>query len=139
MSEQPHEFGYVYTCYDPKIRDEILRYCEKRFGKENYFFDSDPGAAMNLVSPRQPSFTDFVLWKIGLAAKVHPYTVFLVINHSVCGAYADAGMIFVAPEVEAAHHKSELEKAVAMLKKNLPANVKIEHHYFLKQEQKFAW
>lgn len=139
MSESTHEYGYVYTCYDPMIRDEILSYCDKRFGKGNYFFDSDPGAAMNLVMPHQPSFTDFVFWKIGLAAKVHSYTVFLVINHSICGAYADAGMVFVAPEVEAAYHKTQLESAVVLLKAKLPANVKIEQKYFLKKEQKFAW
>lgn len=138
MSE-PHEFGYVYTCYDPLIRDEILRYCEERFGKGNYFFDSDPGAAKNLVSPHEQSDVNFVLWKMQLALKVHPYTTMLLIAHSDCGAEADAGMFFVAPEVEIAHHKPQLEKAVALLKTKLPANVKIEHHYFLKKEQKFAW
>ena len=141
MSEQsqPYEFGYVYTCYDPLIRDEILRYCEERFGKGNYFFDSDPGAAKNLVAPHEQSDVNFVVWKMQLALNVHPYTTMLLIAHSNCGAEADAGMVFVDPEVEIAHHKPQLEKAVAFLKTKLPAHIKIEQKYFLKKEQKFAW
>ena len=139
MSESPHEFAYVYTCYDPMIRDEILSYCDKRFGKGNYFFDSDPGGAKNLVFARDPHDTDFVLYKMQLAAKVHPYTAVLLINHSICGAYADAGMIFTAPDLETAYHKTQLESAVGLLKDKLSPGIRIEHHYFLKKEQKFAW
>ena len=134
-----HEFGYVYGCYDPAIRDELLKYCEQRFGKGNYFFDTDPGAAKNLVHPRTAADTDFVVWKMQLAAKVHPYTHVLLINHSVCGAYADAGVVFENSDAETAHHKEDLEKAIAMLQPQLPEGVKIEHHYFLKKEQQFAW
>ena len=134
-----HEFAYVYSCYDPAIRDEILKVSEERFGKGNYFFDTDPGAAKNLIAPRNVTDTDFVLWKMQLAAKVHPYTHVLIINHSACGAYADAGVTFESAEKEAAYHKDQLEKAVAMLQSQLPQNVKIEQHYFLKKEQQFAW
>ena len=139
MSDQSHEFGYVYTCYDPAIRDEVLKYCNERFGKGNYFFDTDPGAAKNFVAPRAKTDTDFIVHKMQLAAKVHPYTVVLVINHSNCGAYADAGISFVSPETEAAYHKTQLEDAVVLLKKKLPDNITIEPHYFLKKEQQFAW
>ena len=134
-----HEFGYVYTCYDPAIRDEILKYCEERFGKGNYFFDTDPGAVKNLVAPRAETDTGFVVWKMQLAAKVHPYTVVLLINHSVCGAYADVGITFESADTETAYHKDHLEKAIALLQLQLPQGVKIEQHYFLKKEQQFAW
>ncbi|GEM_PF-6946488 len=136
---QSHEFGYVYACYDPAIRDEILRYCEERFGKGNYFFDTDPGAIKNLVAPRKATDTDFVVWKMQLAAKVHPYTHMLLINHSICGAYADAGIIFTDADAEKKHHKDDLEHAVVQLSSQLPRDVKIEHHYFLKKEQQFLW
>ena len=136
---ESHEFGYIYTCYDPAIRDEILKASEERFGKGNYFFDTDPGAAKNLVDPRKPADADFVIWKMQLAAKVHPYTHLLIINHSICGAYADAGITFESAEAEAAYHKDHLEKAIAMLQTKLPEGVKIEQHYFLKKEQQFAW
>lgn len=139
MNEQPHEFGYVYTCYDPMIRDEILEFCDKRFGKGNYFFDCDPGGAKNLVFARDTHDIDFVLYKMQLAAKVHPYTVVLLINHSVCGAYSDAGMVFTVPDLETAYHKIQLESAVTFLKDKLAHGISIEHHYFLKKEQKFAW
>ena len=134
-----HEFAYIYSCYDPAIRDEILKASEERFGKGNYFFDTDPGAVKNLVAPRAKTDIDFVLYKIQLGVKVHPYTHLLLINHSNCGAYADAGISFVSPETEAAYHKTQLEDAVALLKKKLPNNITIEHHYFLKKEQQFAW
>lgn len=139
MNESSHEFGYIYACYDPAIRDELLRYCEQRFGKGNYFFDADPGAVKNLVNPRKTTDADFVVWKMQLAAKVHPYTVLLLINHSVCGAYADGGVTFENTDAEKDHHKNDLEHAVAMLASQLASDVKIEHHYFLKKEQQFAW
>ena len=134
-----HEFGYVYACYDPAIRDEILAFCNERFGKGNYFFDTDPGAVKNLVDPRVQSDADFVVWKMQLAAKVHPYTVVLLINHSICGAYADAGITFDSADVETARHKDDLEKAIVLLQSRLSQDVKIERHYFLKKEQQFAW
>ena len=139
MSDQPHEFGYVYTCYDPAIRDEILKASEERFGKGNYFFDTDPGAAKNLVNPRKATDADFVIWKMQLGANVHPYTHLLIINHSICGAYANAGIVFESAEKEAAYHKDQLEKAITMLQSQLGQDVKIEQHYFLKKEQQFAW
>ena len=139
MSESSHEFGYVYACYDPAIRDGVLKYCEKRFGKGNYFFDTDPGAARNLAHPRKESDADFVMWKMRLAAKVHPYTHLLLINHSICGAYADAGIIFESADAEQARHKNDLEHAADLLKSKLPAGIKIETRYFLKKEQQFAW
>ena len=139
MNSQSHEYAYIYTCYDPAIRDAILEQCEKRFGKGNYFFDTDPGATKNLVNPRKETDTDFVLWKIQLAMKVHPYTHVLLINHSICGAYADAGITFESQEMETAHHKKDLEKAVMMLEQKLPHDIIIEQHYFLKKEQQFAW
>ena len=138
MSES-REFGYVYACYDPAIRDEILKYCEERFGKGNYFFDTDPGAVKNLVAPRAQTDADFVIWKMQLAAKVHPYTVMLLINHSNCGAYADAGITFESADAETSYHKDHLEKAITLLQQRLSQDVKIEQHYFLKKEQQFAW
>ncbi|MDP3778452.1 MAG: hypothetical protein Q8R30_00190 [bacterium] len=138
MTDSTHEFAYVYTCYDPAIRDAVLAYCDERFGKGNYFFDSDPGAAKNFTRPENPTFTDMVLWKMNLAVKVHPFNVMLIINHSVCGAYADAGITFTSPEAESAYHKAEMERTVEMLTSKFP-DVKIEHKFFLKPEQKFKW
>ena len=109
------------------------------FSKAEYFFDTDPGAAKNLVDPRKPADTDFVVWKMQLAAKVHPYTVVVLINHSICGAYADAGITFENTDAETACHKDHLERAIALLQPKLPQDVKIEQHYFLKKEQQFAW
>ena len=138
MTDASHEYGYVYTCYDPKIRDQVLANCDERFGKGNFFFDTDPGAVMNFTRPENPSFTDFILWKMNLAVKVHPFNVMLLINHSACGAYADAGITFTSPEAESAYHKAEMERTVEMLAQKFP-DVKIEHKFFLKPEQKFKW
>ena len=139
MSEHSSkEFAYVYTCYDPAIRDGILQYCEERFGHKNYFLDADPGAVKNFVFPRAKTDTDFVLYKIHLALKVHPYTHLLLINHSICGAYADAGISFTDPQTERQYHKSQLQEAEEFLKGEIASGIKIETHYFLKQEQKFG-
>lgn len=138
MNEDHHDFAYVITCYDPAIRDEVVRYLDGRFGNGNYFLDSDPGAVKNIVSPREATDTGFVLHKIQLAAKVHPFTHILVINHSACGAYADVGIAFTDAAKEETFHKEDMVKSQSWFNEYFKG-IPVEFHYFLKKEQKMAW
>lgn len=132
-------FAYVYTCYDPKILNKLIEYCDECFGKGNYIFDADPGAVKNLVSPSHVHALSFVLWKMKLAhEKVHLVDIFLLINHSLCGAYAADGATFDDRQKEMEFHTNELQKAEKLVTDNFPA-VPIETHFFLKEEQKMAW
>jgi hypothetical protein len=133
-----HDFAYIYTCYDPKNRDALIEYADKRFGKGNYFFDCDPGAGLNIANPRKEGDKDFVIFKMQLATEVHPYTRLLIINHSACGAYAKRGFTYTAAADEEARHKEDMEKIKGVLAGMLQG-IEIETHYFLKDQQKMAW
>jgi hypothetical protein len=138
MSDTP--FAYVYCCYDPTIRDGLLAWCNAQFGPAHFIFDADPGAAKNLVAPVRFTFPEMILWKIELAHTiVHPpLDVIVLINHSACGAYAAAGITFADVRQETERHKSDLERAADLLRNKIPG-VPIAMHYYLKQEQRFAW
>lgn len=129
---------YVYTCFDPLVRPRVSRIFERRFGRHNVFIDSDPGAVKNLVAPQQPSDTDFVLWKMQAAYKLHPFDIIILVNHSNCGAYKLAGESFTDSGVEEEFHRRQLQTAQRILNKRFP-NVKVDVHYFLKDKQKFLF
>ena len=138
MNAKP--FAYVYACYDPKILDGIYTWCKERFGEANFILAPDPGAAINFVSPKILGTPEIVLSQMDLAhTKVHaPLDMIVLINHSSCGAYADAGATFPDAPTEEARHKNDLEQAKKIVEEKFPG-VPVEIHYFLKAEQRFAW
>ena len=138
MEKKP--FAYVYTCYDPNIRDALIAYCEEHYGNKHYIFDPDPGAVKTLVSPNDVANPRIVLAKMKLAhEKVHsPVDVIVLINHTSCGAYADSGVTFTDPAAEQEFHAHELATAERLVQDNFP-DIRIETHFFSKEEQKMVW
>lgn len=130
--------AYVYTCFDPKVWPKIVKRFDERFGSGTYFFDPDPGAVKNLVSPSDPHAPKIVISKIKAAHTLHPFNTIVLINHSNCGAYRLAGKIFDNREKEEEFHRKELRKAVRFIRKYFP-KIKIEIHYFLKEKGQVKW
>lgn len=130
--------AYVYTCFDPKVWPYLVEIFDKRFGRHNYFFDPDPGAVKNLVSPSDSHLPKIVVSKIKAAYLLHPFGILVLVNHSKCGAYKLAGKEFAGAVKEEEFHKRELGKAARLLKNDLPRLI-IETHYFLKEESRLKW
>src|SRR3989344_6746050 len=101
--------AYVYACFDPKVWPLLVEIFDARFGRHNYFFDLDPGAVKNLVSPFDPHAPKIVISKIKAAFALHPFKTLALVNHSKCGAYKLAGKEFNDGEKEEGFHKQELE------------------------------
>lgn len=138
MEKSEKKFGYVYTCFDPKIHKELERIFDERFGAEKYFFDSDPGAEKNLATPEVSADVDFVIRKMKKAHALHPFEFIIIVGHSDCGAYKLAGITFVDAKREGDYHAYELKKAAAVVKTAFP-QIAVETHYFLKDEKRMAW
>ncbi|MEK7090408.1 MAG: hypothetical protein AAB930_02370 [Patescibacteria group bacterium] len=130
--------AYVYTCFDPMVWPHLVEIFDQRFGRHNYFFDPDPGAVKNLVSPSDSHLPKIVISKIKAAYTLHPFEFLILVNHSKCGAYKLVGKEFTDAAKEEEFHKRELGKAAPFLKKNFPSLI-IEAHYFLKEESRMVW
>lgn len=138
--DTPHyNFAYILACGDPKISAELLRYFDNRFARrENYFWLPELGGIKNLSSPKVESDCDYVIRKMKDAYAVHPFGLVILINHSDCGKYRLDGSSFNDAKEEERFHTEELKKAAKVVTDAFP-NMTVEHHYFLKGEQRMAW
>lgn len=134
---QQHIFAYVLACGDPKIRRELNRIFDARFGQSGYFWLPELGGAKDLTSPEIAGDTRRLLLKMRRAYKVHPFGLAVLVNHSNCGAYRLAGHIFTDLQAEERFHVEQLKAAENIVRKNFP-KIAVEIHYFLKAEQRMA-
>lgn len=109
----------VVWCYDYRF-DTAFRKLLKRIG----IFSSDSirlaGGAKHLASPQQESDRLFVLDQIRKSRKLHGTTTAVLMVHSDCGAYGGLAAFGGNKEKEAQNHNSELQKAMAWLKEQIP-------------------
>lgn len=135
---EQHVFAYVLACGDPKIRHELNRVFDARFGQSGYFWLPELGGAKDLISPEVVGDVKRLLLKMRRAHKVHPFGLVVLVNHSICGAYRLAGHAFADLQTEERFHVEQLKAAEEVVRKNFP-RVEVEVHYFLKNEQRMAW
>ena len=138
MPTQTNMKAYVYACFDPRVWPFLAEIFDARFGRYNYFFDLDPGAVKNLVSPSDSHLPKIVMAKIKAAFTLHRFGILVLVNHSKCGAYKLAGKEFADAEKEENFHKRELARTVRLIKKEFPKMI-VEIHYFLKEEGRMKW
>lgn len=136
--ERKKLFPYIIACVDPAIRDALILYFNKKFGRKQYFMPTEIGGVKDLLSPDNPEDRKHLLRKMRKAAKVHEFNLIVLVNHSNCGAYRLAGHVFDDRKAEEGFHREEMEKAAEILKKEFPG-IPVKMHYFLKAEQKIAW
>jgi hypothetical protein len=139
MSKDMPHFAYILSCGDPKIRQRLTIELDRRFGgPDKYFWLPELGGVKNLSSPDTENDRQNILKKIKTAAKIHPFELMLLINHSDCGAYRLQGQTFDDSRKEEAYHAEELRRAEEIIKCEFPGLI-VERHYFLKKEQRMAW
>lgn len=136
MSEKQH--AYILTCVDPANQAELRRIFTERFGEGNFFMPDELGGVRDLVSPDKESDREHLIRKMKECAMVHPISIFVLVNHSICGKYRLSGHTFDDAGVEGGFHTGELTRGREFLQKEFPG-IPIEIHYFLKKEQKMAW
>lgn len=109
----------VVWCYDYRF-ETAFRKLLKRIG----IFYSDPvriaGGAKCLVSPEHEGDRLFVMQQIRTSMKLHGTKTAVLMLHSDCGAYGGLAAFDNDAEKEAQNHNSDLQKATAFLKENIP-------------------
>ena len=148
----PFGFVAVVACGDNEIDAPIRRHFDARLGSRvNYFCLGELGGVKNLLSPPKDEFREYVLQKIRdvyavflkrrggkIPVKLNPSGLVILVNHSHCGKYSLDGIDFDDERQEEAFHTGELQKAEKVIKQTFPG-INTEYHYFLKEEQRFAW
>jgi carbonic anhydrase len=109
----------VLCCFDERIRLAVNKFLRRR-GILHPDMVVIAGGAKTLASPRNDFERDFILEQIRLSARLHKANRVLVMSHSDCATYGGLAAFNGDTTAEAAHHKEELRRAVALLKEKFP-------------------
>lgn len=109
----------VVWCYDYRF-DTAFRKLLKKTGILAYDSIRIAGGAKSLASPQQESDRLFVLDQIRKSMKLHETTTVVLMLHSDCGAYGGLRAFDGDPRKEAQRQNSELQKAAAFLRQQVP-------------------
>jgi hypothetical protein len=118
----------VVWCFDSRFELGFRKFL-KRAGVVN----TDPikiaGGAKSLASPNNDRDREFVLDQIRTSMRLHDTRRVILMLHSDCGAYGglDGGFKGDAA-AEAEHHRRELHRAAANLKKAIP-NIDVDAYF----------
>jgi len=116
----------VVWCYDNRF-ELAFRKLLKKLGVVH----SDPirvaGGAKSLASPEAESEREFVVEQIRKSIRLHGTERVILMLHSDCGAYGGLERFGRDEQVEAAHHKEELARAVSYLRETMP-NVRVDSY-----------
>lgn len=117
----------VVWCFDNRFETGFRKYL-KRIGAVN----TDPikiaGGAKSLASPETESERDFVVDQIRKSMRLHNTRRVILMVHSDCGAYGGLEAFKGDAKAEAEHHRQELHRAAAALKKSIP-NLQVEAYF----------
>jgi len=119
----PHERytadAAVVWCFDHRF-DLVLHKLLKKIGVERFDPILVAGGAKNLSSSGAESDRQFVLGQIRSSILLHGTRNVILMLHSDCGAYGGLAAFNNDTAIEAEHHRQEMHKAVACLKREIP-------------------
>ena len=105
--------------------DERIRLATNKFLKSQNILRPDmiviAGGAKTLASPRNDFERDFILEQVRLSIKLHGTKRMILTSHSDCATYGGLAAFNGDPQVEAAHHKKELQAGVNLLREKFPS------------------
>lgn len=116
-----HQFEYCYWhCIDSRLQKAI----HEEWLKRNLYGRTDriswPGTIMDLVSPKNPSDREHMLWPFEVAYNKHGIRHFILTQHMDCGAYGSREAFGNNEDKEFQRHKSDLDKAEQLLLERFP-------------------
>jgi hypothetical protein len=86
------------------------------------------GGAKTLASPRNDFERDFILEQIRLSIRLHTCRRVILMSHSDCATYGGLAHFQNDRQAEAAHHKTELQRAADVVLANFP-DVEVETYF----------
>lgn len=117
----------VLCCFDHRINLTV-----RKFLQRNAITHPDmivvAGGAKTLASPRNDFERDFILEQIRLAIRLHACTRVILMSHSDCATYGGLARFNGDRQAEAAHHKTELQRAAEIVHSEFP-NVSVETYF----------
>jgi hypothetical protein len=109
----------VLTCFDARVRTAVEKFMKRRgIAKPDMIVVA--GGAKTLASPRNDFERDFILEQVRMSIKLHGTTRMFLMSHSDCATYGGLAAFEGDGEKEKAHHREELKRGAALLKKTFP-------------------
>ncbi|MFA5133634.1 MAG: carbonic anhydrase [Patescibacteria group bacterium] len=107
-------------CMDWRLKegDDVLDWVEKNFGKK-YDDPTYAGGVKDLISPKNPAFTDHILESIRISYDLHGVRKAVLMNHTDCGAYGGKAA-FESPEAEEDQLIDDLKASAGLIKNRWP-------------------
>jgi carbonic anhydrase len=109
----------VLCCFDQRIR-----LATNKFLKQRNILKPDmivvAGGAKTLASPRNDFERDFILEQVRLSIQLHRARRMILMSHSDCATYGGLAAFHGNSQVEAAHHKEELQRGANLLGEKFP-------------------
>src|SRR6202163_4347714 len=109
----------VLCCFDQRIRLAVNRFL-RRQGILRPDMIVVAGGAKTLASPRNDFERDFILEQVRMSIRLHQTKRVMVMSHSDCATYGGLAAFGGDREQEAAHHKTELQRAAPLIKEKVP-------------------
>jgi len=119
----------VLCCFDHRISRAVRKFLKKQ-AIEKADMIIVAGGAKTLASPRNDFEQDFILEQVRMSIRLHQTKRVLVTSHSDCATYGGLAHFKGDQAAEAAHHRSELQRAAELLATNFPG-ISVEP-YFVK-------
>lgn len=109
----------VLCCFDFRINHAVREFLRHQ-GIQSPDMIVIAGGAKTLASPRNDFERDFILEQVRLAIRLHRARRMILMSHSDCATYGGLAAFQGDPQVEAAHHTQELQRAAELVKTNFP-------------------
>ena len=109
----------VVWCFDNRF-ELLLRKVVKRLGLQFYDPIRIAGGTKYRASPENERDRQFVLEQIRISMRLHETKTVILMLHSDCGAYGGLAAFGNDAEMEAAHHRDELQRAASFLLSQIP-------------------
>ncbi len=109
----------VVCCFDARIRSAAVEFL-RRSSIVHPDLVIIAGGSLALSSPRRDFDRAFVLEQVRLAIRLHQAGRVILMSHSDCATYGGLAAFNRDHQLEAAHHRTELCRASAVIRKEFP-------------------
>ena len=117
----------VLCCFDHRINQAIRKFLQRQAIMHPDMIIV-AGGAKTLASPRNDFERDFILEQIRLSIRLHACRRVILMSHSDCATYGGLAHFQNDRQAEAAHHKTELQRAADVVLANFP-DVQVETYF----------
>ena len=117
----------VLCCFDHRINLAVRKFLQRKAIMHPDMIIV-AGGAKTLASPRNDFERDFILEQVRLSIRLHGCSRVILMSHSDCATYGGLAHFQDDRKAEAAHHKTELQRAADVVLANFP-DVQVETYF----------